>query len=255
LTDPVTISDAVHPTDLRYTELFRELSDDELKRLAKWFVKLFVPSEYTIIHEGERSEGFYIVREGSVAVFRDAVGQPVQLLARLHRGDFFGELGLFGMAKRTASVRTTEPSCILKITKRDLLAFLNDQPAIKLTLQCNAVRRYSSNIAATLELGQRREVRIRMYHDVTLRTEDGTSQVVQLENLSLGGMSLGGAPVSWEPNRLVRFGLDLEGGVLELAGRVVWRIKDRVGVAFTKDLPNHDTLIQVTIRSLLESLR
>ncbi len=249
------VSDAVHASDLRATELFRELGDDELKQLAKWFVKLFVPSEYTIIHEGEQSEGFYILREGAVAVFRDAVGKPVQLLARLEQGQFFGELGLFGMAKRTASVRTTEPSCILKITKRDLLAFLQDQPAVKLTLQCSAVRRYSSNIAATLELGQRREVRIRMYHEVDLKTEDGTSQPAQLENLSLGGMSLGGAPEDWQPEQPVHFGLDLEGGVLELSGRVVWRIKDRVGVAFTKTLPNHDTLIQVTIRSLLESVR
>ncbi|MCP4653981.1 MAG: cyclic nucleotide-binding domain-containing protein [bacterium] len=249
------VSDVVEASDLRSTELFRELDDDDLKRLAKWFVKLLVPAEYTIIHEGERSEGFYILHEGSVAVFRDAVGKPVQLLARLERGEFFGELGLFGMAKRTASVRTTEPSCILKITKRDLLTFLKDQPAVKLTLQCSAVRRYSSNIAATLELGQRREVRIRMYHDVTLKTEDGASQMAQLENLSLGGLSLGGAPDRWQPDQPVRFGIDLEGGVLELAGRVVWRIKDRVGVAFTKTLPNHDTLIQVTIRSLLETLR
>ncbi|MCP4654062.1 MAG: cyclic nucleotide-binding domain-containing protein [bacterium] len=244
---------AVSCTELRDVALFSNLDDVELERLAKGFVELRVPADHFIHHEDELSDAFYVIREGAVAAFRDAVGEPAQLLARLHQGDFFGEIGLFGTSTHSASVRATEPSRLLRIPKEDFLPFLDDHPEVKAELETVAIRRHGANLAAALKLGQQREVRMRLDRDVVLRLEDGTAHPVRLENLSVGGFCLHGAPQSWQPVQSVGFALELGIGTLRFAGRIAWRRGDAVGMAFTEMSSNHDAIIQLAIHLLLES--
>ena len=250
----IHVSDqAVSPDALRRVAIFRELDDGELDELSRLFVELHVPADYFVIEEGEHSAAFFVIREGGVQVVSDAVGGPMTLLAQLHPGGFFGELGLFGTGKQIASVRTTKPSRLLKISKRDLLGFLARQPAIKRKLQATASYRYSTHVAAAMELGRRREVRIRFNHPVVLRLEDGTTRRATLQDLSIRGLGLDGAPPDWQQDATVRFALGLANGDLDLVGRVTWRHGDQIGMVFERRHPNHDMLIQLTIRMLLES--
>lgn len=255
---PVTDSpqrreDAVSRTELRDVALFTDLDDAELDRLAQGFVELRVPADHYIYREGELSDAFYVIREGAVAVFRDAVGEPAQLLVRLRPGDFFGEIGLLGPSTHSTSVRASEPSRLFRIPKEDFLPFLDDHPELKAELEMVATRRHGANLAAALKLGRQREVRMRVNRDVVLRLEDGTAQPARLENLSVGGFCLHGAPPSWQPERSVRFALELGMGTLRLAGRIAWRRGDAVGMAFSEMSANHDAIIQLAIRLLLES--
>lgn len=238
--------------DLKAVELFQDLDGDELQRLADWFVELSVPSQRLILQEGKASEAFFIIAEGSVAVFRDAIGSPVHLLARLDAGDFFGELGLFVDGQHAASVRTTEPCRLLKITKKDLLHFLDDHSHVFYKLQLAAARRHSANLASTLELGRRREIRIRCSNEVTLRRENGEQHSVLLENLSLGGVCIRQAPEVWGVGDDVAFFLSIRENEVRLSGRVAWRQGDSLGLAFIKKAPNHDMIIQMATRLLLE---
>lgn len=238
--------------DLRRVELFRDLDEDELERLAEHFVELAIGASRLILQQGKPSEAFYVVAEGTVAVFRDAVGSPVQLLARLDRGDFFGELGLFVEGRHTASVRATEPVRVLQITNRDLLAFLDDYPPIFHKLQMAAARRHSANMASALEMGRRREVRIRCSHSVLLKLSDGSSHNVQLENLSLGGMCVAGAPVDWRVGDKVSLRLAIRENEIALTCRVAWQQDRSQGLMFVDRSPNHDMIVQMATRLLLE---
>lgn len=237
--------------ELRRTGLFRELEESELAQLTELFVPVEVAAEELVVESEKPIEAFFIVRSGRLAVFRDAVGEPVQLLARLGRGDFFGELGVFEQVRSTNSVRATEPSLLLKVRREDLVSFLESHPTIRLKLQMAGLQRHSAQVAAALELGRRREVRISLHHPITLRLDDGQVMDAILSNLSLGGVSLSPAPDAWCGGTAVRFGLGLPAGTLQLAGRVAWRRGDMVGVAFTDMAENHDLLIQLTIRMLL----
>lgn len=244
--------DSVTPDDLRLAQIFRELDDAELGKLCKRFMELRLPTDCQLIQHGERSDAFFVVREGTVAVFHDVIGEPVYLHAHLGRGDFFGEMGLFGIGEQQVSVRTTEPSRILKVTRHDLLSVLDAHPSIRRKLLATASYRYTANMAASLELVRRHEVRIRFEHPVVLHLDDGTTKEAVLENLSLGGLALDGAPAEWQKGEGVRFGLGLASGVLQLAGTISWRSGERAGVGFEKTQPNHNMLIQMTIRMLLE---
>lgn len=244
--------------DLRRCDLFRDLTDHQLARIRGCFEPIEIPAGHLVFQEGDLAEDLYLVGTGTVMVFRDAVGVPVQTLAHLRRGDFFGEMGLLCDIERSASVRATEPSRILKIHKQELFDVLDQHPDIKRRLQMTAAQRHSANMASTLELGRRREVRIRFRHRVTLELDDQETCSATLENLSLGGLCLRGAPESWEVARKVHFGLGLKVGMLPLAARVAWRRGDlsqgdTIGLSFQKMSSNHDKMIQMAIHLLLES--
>lgn len=240
---------------LRPLDLFEDLDDDELRRLARRFVDLEVPTHGVIAREGEEAAGFYVIRSGAVAVFRDAISKPVQLLARLGRGQYFGELSLYGGGRHSASVRASEPSRILRISRDDFLAFLAEHPATEQKFQHAAARRHAANVAMALEHGRRREVRFRCSHPVVLEMPNGAPRRAVLENLSLGGASLRKAPPEWRVGERVSFALGLREGQIHLVGRIAWRIDDTVGIAFIKTLANHDMIIQMAIRVLLELKR
>ncbi len=242
----------IQARELLQVELFQDLDESDLGPLAEKLVGLKVPAQHPVIRQGEDAEAFYIVRGGHLAVFRDAVGMPVQLLARLGPGEYFGELGLIGGGKHTASVKASEPSRLLKIGNRDLMEFLDGHPGILEDLQASATRRHTANVASILEMGRRREVRIRSGFEVMLELADGTSRLALLENLSLGGMCLSRAPVRWQPGEQVGFALGLWETQLRLTGRVAWRRADTIGMTFEKESPHHDMMLQMAIRLLPE---
>ncbi len=240
--------------DLQQIALFQGVDPESLEELAGLFLEAKVSAQQIVLEENERADAFFIVSEGALAVYRDAPGAPVQLLARLHRDDFFGELGLVGEGGRyAASVRATEPSRVLRIGREDFLPFLKTHPEIQLKLQMVAARRHSSAVGAALEMGRRREVRIRCSREVVVELDDGQRRTMVLENLSLGGVCLGGAHDGWAEGSQVRFALVLREGLLELEGIVRWRRKDVVGISFNSKSPSHDMLLQMAIRLLLET--
>jgi len=244
---------AVESAELGLVEPFQGLDTAELGRLANHFVELLVPAEHLVVQEGEPADAFFVVTQGAFVVFRDARGEPVQLLARLLPKEFFGELGLFGSGRHTASVRAIEPSLVLRIIKVDFLRFLADHPQILEKLQASATLRHSANVASSLELGRRREVRIRCAREANIGLPEATTRRVVVENFSLGGICFSQVPESWEKGREVSFSLAVRENEVRLSGRVVWRRGESIGMVFTKQSPNHDMIVQMAIRLLVES--
>lgn len=246
------------PPGLQASELFSELPDQDLAAIADLFVEVEVSAECYVFREGDVADAFFVLQQGRVTVFRDTIGMPMQMLAQLRQGDFFGEMGLLCDVERSASVRATEPCQLLRIERDAFLKLLESYPTVRRKVQGIAARRHTSNLAAALELGRRREVRIRFHHEVNLELEGEPPRRATLENLSLGGLCLRGAPETWREDEKVRFGLGLAVGMLPLAGRVAWRRShlpqgDAVGLAFDKASAQHDKMIQMAIHLLLET--
>jgi CRP-like cAMP-binding protein len=62
----------------------------------------------------------YVIQDGEVEVVRSHNGNTVRL-AVLGRGDFFGEISLFGNEERSATVRALGNTRIITVDKRTLL--------------------------------------------------------------------------------------------------------------------------------------
>jgi CRP-like cAMP-binding protein len=234
-------------------ETFHGLPPERLRTLAAHCAQLPIPAGRLVFAHGEEADAVYLVVDGTVTVFRDKVGKPMQLLARIGAGELLGELCLFDETTRTASARATSDCRLLRIARAPLLDLLRLEPAVALRIQNTAARRRNLNSAAALDLGQQMEVRIRLRAPVRLRLADGTVVAAELANLSTGGLSIADAPASWVPGITLHFDLLVDHETLPVDGRIAWRQDDAVGIAFVTQAPGHERQVYRLLRRLGEA--
>ena len=80
-----------------------------------------------IVREGEESREMYVIQHGAVVVTKRIEGKEVEL-ARLTRGDFFGEMSLLESLPRNATVRAEGPAQLLVIKPGGLLLKIRRDP-------------------------------------------------------------------------------------------------------------------------------
>lgn len=245
---------AVHAHLLKTVPLFEELLDEELAVLSKSCTERTFEAGERIFREGDPADGLYVIATGAVTIVRDLVGQPVQKLARLGPGGFFGEMGLLDSGRRAATAVTSEPSTLLQVRKQDLVDLLKRHPLLAVKLRTAIIRRHGNNVASAVELSGRDEVRTRIDADVELDLDDGSTVRARLENLSPGGACLRNLPPSWGRGRSVRFAVRMPGDAepLRVEGQIAWRTGVVGGVAFHHRNPNaSEEDIRRAIRLLL----
>lgn len=241
---------------LRNVSLFKDLDDEQLRRMEGALRQESVPAKQVIFREGDPVDAFYLVQDGLVTVFREEKGKPLQVLARLEPGGFFGEMGLLNdKARRVASARTVLPTVLLRIEKQDLIALLAANPMLELKFRAEVIRRHGMNVSAVLGLAGQRDVRIHLSTDAVMTLEDGTEMDVRVENLSLGGVGLSRVPDTWQIKDPVCFNLGMRGEppILKVNGVVTWREDDSVGIAFDEGTAGNAPLIQRVLRTFLDS--
>lgn len=74
------------------------------------------PAHNTIIHVGDSSDTLYYVVAGTVTVLIEGDDGREMIVAYLNEGDFFGEMGLFGAADRSACVKARTECTIAEIS-------------------------------------------------------------------------------------------------------------------------------------------
>lgn len=122
---------------IKQTELFHQMSEKNFQNLLESIRYTQYPESTLIIREKETADALYIIVEGSVRVFTyDAEGKKIPL-ARLNKGDYFGEQGLIGQANKTrnASIETITPTTLIKINEKYLASVLQTDMALKRKLK------------------------------------------------------------------------------------------------------------------------
>ncbi len=111
----VVLHDALRICEfLRAVDLFRALTPTQLTDVAEKMTKRHFAAGETIIREGETGEEFFLISDGEVDVVR-----ADHEVARLGRGDFFGEVALISGEPRNATVLATEPLDTFVLGKSD----------------------------------------------------------------------------------------------------------------------------------------
>ena len=86
-------------------KVFPDLVGPELGAIAERAERMsFAPGD-TIVAEGDVADRFYVIVRGEVAISRRSPEGDEIKLARLGRGQFFGEVGILAETRRTATVR------------------------------------------------------------------------------------------------------------------------------------------------------
>ncbi|RME33253.1 MAG: cyclic nucleotide-binding domain-containing protein [Thermoflexia bacterium] len=115
---------------LKGSDLFCDLADEDIQRLAAIGHWATYNAGETIIQEGDPSEELYLIEKGMVEVVvprgtvPDIPGPPEpQTVVRLGEGQMFGEMGLVDQGRRSATVRALVDGTTVFVIPRE--AFLN----------------------------------------------------------------------------------------------------------------------------------
>ena len=111
---------------LRQVQLFDGVRPRELAAVDRLFTEVALPAGTDLIAEGGVGREFFVIAEGEVAVFRGR-----KEVARLHPGDFVGEVSLLGDGLRNATVRALTDVRVLVQNRREFASLLDAIPAIR----------------------------------------------------------------------------------------------------------------------------
>lgn len=98
------------PSSLKKFELFKDVDESKLNKIAPFTMLVEFPEGKTVIQEGGYSNDFYAIESGTAKVERGG-----ETIAEIGPGDVFGEQGLLERQERSASVVATAPLRALKI--------------------------------------------------------------------------------------------------------------------------------------------
>jgi hypothetical protein len=115
---------------LETTGLFAAAPRPVLERLAAESSEISVSAGEMLIREGDPADSLYVLKTGAAEV--EAGGRSI---AALPAGSWFGELGLLEGIARTATVRTTAPSTLLRIDGEAFLTALTAAPLASTALE------------------------------------------------------------------------------------------------------------------------
>ena len=105
--------------------LFADLTRPQLEQVAHKMTEEMYPVGQRILRQGFTGTGFYVILDGEVAVRID--GKDV---ARLAKGDFFGEMSILLGESPVADIVTTRQLDVLHLGGPELEGFLRDHPPV-----------------------------------------------------------------------------------------------------------------------------
>lgn len=106
---------------------FQDLSSTHIRNITSMMHnRVYLPGEM-IFHQGDPGSGLYIIINGQVVIKQEEEKNCWEL-AKLNRGDFFGELALLDNEVRSASAYALEDTQLAVIFKPDLDSFISTYP-------------------------------------------------------------------------------------------------------------------------------
>lgn len=122
-------------TNLAASELFVELNDEQLTRLAAIGELRSVARGETIFAQGDEGQHMFVVCKGAVRVSRTVPGIGEEAFAVLREGSVFGEMSVFDDAPRSADA-LAHSSCQLFTVEKGALERLFSNNRL---LACNVL--------------------------------------------------------------------------------------------------------------------
>ncbi len=103
------------------------LTDSDIEALAELVKELPVKAGGMIIREGDEGDSLFIVASGSVAIIRMSPEGEELPVTELEAGTLFGELALLEGGRRSASVRASNDTILLRLDRAPLRELLVEQ--------------------------------------------------------------------------------------------------------------------------------
>jgi len=152
---------------LRNSNLFKNFSKTELLSLANLFQEISLPSNTIFIHEGDEPTDLFVLIEGEAEILKkEKDSKKNHTIATLKSGSVVGELSLIDNYPRSATVRTTQHSTLLRIPIATLRDILEKKPKLTNRVYFNLAQELNTRLKAineeTVEALQQRLIAAQM---------------------------------------------------------------------------------------------
>jgi CRP-like cAMP-binding protein len=114
--------------------LFQGLSPDELAKIRRIAVDKFYGKDRTIFVEGDAGNGFYIVAEGRIKIFKVSLDGKEQILHIYGPGQPFGEVPVFSGKKFPASAQALLKSHLLFFPRDAFAELISSNPSLSMNM-------------------------------------------------------------------------------------------------------------------------
>ncbi|HEV2690522.1 MAG TPA: cyclic nucleotide-binding domain-containing protein [Bryobacteraceae bacterium] len=131
---------------LRSVPMFASLSQEFIDVLRNKVELVRYVKDDVICQQGEEAHDFYLVRMGFVKVSEPHPGGEL-VLAYLGRGGYFGEIGLLGGGRRTATCTALDHVELVKIHEEEFRQMVDQFPEVRRSLEALAQERRQQNEA------------------------------------------------------------------------------------------------------------
>lgn len=119
---------------LESAELFRQLRPEELKALRQVTVERQFAAGQEIFHEGDRGDGVYVVKEGSVEISGLLNQSTRRVFSQIGPGGVFGEMAVIEHRPRSASATAVGDTTVYFIPRGEMLSLIERSPGLALSL-------------------------------------------------------------------------------------------------------------------------
>ena len=120
------------------------LTQDDLQPLLDTAEISTVIANTVLIEEGDSNTDIYIIRSGSMVIEKNIAGKNI-FLSYVPAGNYVGEMALFEDGKRTATVRATIKSEVIKLDGKRFEELLQRKPELRQSIELKLADRKAMN--------------------------------------------------------------------------------------------------------------
>jgi small-conductance mechanosensitive channel/CRP-like cAMP-binding protein len=115
---------------LARVELLQTLSESAIEQLISVVTTVPYAAGEALCHEGDAGDTFYIIRSGTVVVkIRGKDGRLAEV-ARLSKGQYFGEISLLTGERRSATVLADGDVEVVRVSKQNFMGLIQADPEL-----------------------------------------------------------------------------------------------------------------------------
>lgn len=134
---------------LQKSDLFAGLGVDEITLLLQICHEVSYKKGSTIFFENDLGEGFYLIAEGTIKVYKMSASGKEQILHILGGGETFGEAAVFQGRSFPANADALTAAKVLYFPKKDFVNLIQEKPLISmhmLALLAMRLRKFTKQI-------------------------------------------------------------------------------------------------------------
>lgn len=217
--------------DLKSIELFKNLTDDEMKELEAYLVTTPFKKKEDIFCEGDQPEWFYIVLSGKIKITKLSHEGKEIILEVISPTDIFGGVAVIRGFPYPANAVAMEDSQVIKISRKNLLRLVDRFPNLMYCIALQLGDRMKSSYDSLKNIAlERVEARIaalllKLANKVGVKTKEGLLIDMRLTKQDVADMV--GTTVETSIRTFSKF--KREGLLIDSNGKFL--IKDKEGLA------------------------